>query len=402
MDHSIPNIERMLNARSDFPALERWTYLDLGGRGVLSRTVRAAIDAHLDERTFNGGDKELMFRRTEAVRSTFARLINASADEVAYTKNVSDGLNMVATSLEWRPGDNVIACCDLEHPNNVYPWLNQARNGLTLRPVPHRQGHMPVDEMIAAIDDRTRVLTASTVTFSPGFRTNMEKLGRACRARNVLFLVDAAQSAGVLDIDVERSAIDALSVSTQKGLLGLYGMGFLYIRKQWAEQMKPAYLARFGVDLGGSDAHESDVGDASFAFMPAARRFDLGNYNYIAIAAAEASLGFLQNLGIRNIEAYTVGLAHALAKGLIELGYPVCGGAPGAHVGHTVTVGQYGSGGDKATSDEKMNRFYHHLLENRVKLSMRRGVLRFSLHAYNNMDDVNRVLELARGLAGRP
>ncbi len=396
-----PISDPMIEARSHFPALERWTYLDLGGRGVLSREVRAALDAHLDERTFNGLDKDLMFQRTEQVRGQFAQLINASSDEIAYTKNVSEGLNMIATGFDWKPGDNVILCPELEHPNNIYPWLNMQRYGLETRFINHRDGHMPVDEMIAAIDAGTRVLTVSTVTFSPGFRTDVDKLGRACKDRGVLFLVDAAQSAGVLHTDVVQSNIDALAVSTQKGLLGLYGMGFLYIRRDWAERMKPAYLARFGVDLGGSDIHESDVGDHAFKFMPAARRFDLGNYNYLGVTAANAALEFLLRLGTRNIEAHSVGAARALAQGFLDLGLPVCGGNPGAHLAHTVTVGEYGTGGDKGAADERMNKLYQHLLENRVKLSMRRGVLRFSFHVYNNMDDVDKVLELARDVFKR-
>src|SRR5678815_494031 len=105
---------------------------------------------------------------------------------------------MVATGFDWKRGDNVILCPELEHPNNIYPWLNLQRHGLETKLIAHRNGHMPVDEMIAAIDAGTRVLTVSTVTFSPGFRTDVEKLGRACKERGVLFLVDAAQSAGVL------------------------------------------------------------------------------------------------------------------------------------------------------------------------------------------------------------
>ena len=397
MDQATADTRSLVEARKSFPALERWTYLDLGGRDVLSREVRAALDAHLDDRMFNGAaDKDRFFAMTEAARQKFARLINADADEVAYTKNISDGLNMVATGLEWRPGDNVILCGELEHPNNVYPWLNQRARGLEVRFVTHRDGRMPVDDMIARMDRGTRIVTCSTVSFSPGFRTDVDRLGRACRERGVLFLVDAAQSAGVLHTDVRASCIDALSVSTQKGLLGLYGMGYLYVRREWAERMRPAYLARFGVDLGKADVHESDIGEHAYALMPAARRFDLGNYNYIGVAAAEAAMKFLLELDTRNIEPYVVRNAHALAQGLSDLGFPVCGGAPGSHLAHIVCVGIYGSGGDKGGSDERMNRFYHFLIENRVKLSMRRGVLRFSLHVYNNMDDVARVLDLAR------
>lgn len=400
MNQPTPAFARIEEARSHFPGTSRWTYLDLGGRGLISNEVRAAIDAQLDDHMYNGGNKDFMFQRTRETRELFARLIHAAPEDIAYTKNISDGLNMVAAAFDWKPGDNVIVCADLEHPNNLYPWLNQQRRGLGVKLIPHRDGHMPVDDMIAAIDAGTRVITTSTVTFSPGFRTDIDRLGRACREHDVLLLVDAAQSAGVVDIDVVKSQVDALSVSTQKGLLGLYGMGFLYVRKEWAERMHPAYLARFGVDLG--DAHESEGGDGRYTLMPGAHRFDLGNYNYVAIVAAHASLNFLLNTGVRNIEAHTATLGHSLANGLLDLGLPVCGGRPDSRIVHTVTVGDFGSGSDKYTSNETINGLYQHLVENRVKLSMRRGVMRFSFHVYNNAADVGHVIDLCRGFLRKP
>lgn len=394
MNQPIPHFADIAYARTHFPGLEHLTYLDLGSRGLLSREVRAATVAYLDDRMHNGGNKDLMFQRTAETRQKFASLIHASPEEIAYTKNVSDGLNMVAAAMDWTDGDNVIVCPELEHPNNVYPWLNQQQRGLQVRMIRHRNGHMPVEDMIAAMDDKTKIVTASTVTFSPGFRTDIDLLGRACRERGILFLVDAAQSAGVLEIDVDRSNIDALSTSTQKGLLALYGMGFLYIRKEWADRMKPAYLARFGVDLG--HAHESDIGTTKFSYMPGAHRFDLGNYNYIGIIAANVSLTFLLQLGTVNIEAHAVKLAHALAQGLLDLGLPVCGGVPSTHLAHTVTVGEYGSGNDKHTTSAGIDALYQHLLDHHVKLSMRRGVMRFSFHVYNSLADVEKVIEITR------
>jgi cysteine desulfurase/selenocysteine lyase len=396
MDTPLSQINPIAQARSHFPGMEDCTYLDLGGRGLLSKEVRAAIEAHLDEAMYGKVDKDRLFEKTEEARNRFAQLINAEPDEITYTKNISEGLNIVAASLDWESGDNVIVCPQLEHPNNIYLWLNLQHYGVEVRFINHRDGYMPVDEMIAAIDKRTRVLTVSSVSFSPGFRTDIDKLGRACRERGVLFLVDGAQSVGVLRTDVRLSNIDALAVSTQKGLLALYGMGYLYVRRPLAEKMRPRYVARFGIDVGRAGAHESDVGDRSFKFMPAARRFDLGNYNFAGVCAVHASLEFLLKLGTKNIEAHAVKLAHTLAHGFLDLGLPVCGGKPGPHIGEIVTVGRYGSGGDKASSDEQMNKLYTHLSTNRVKLSMRRGVLRFAFHAYNNMDDVERVLKLTK------
>jgi len=386
-------LDALAGARAQFPALERWTYLDVAGRGVLSREARAALDSHLDERMMAGGDKARFFELVETTRARFAQLIHAAPDEIAFAKNISEGLNMIATAFDWKRGDNVILCPELEHPNNVYPWLNMQRYGLEVRTAAARDGHIPVDEMIARMDRGTRVVTASTVTFAPGFRTDIETLGRACRERDVMLLVDAAQSAGILETDVSRVHIDALAVSTSKGLLGLYGMGFLYCRREWAERLIPAYLARFGVDLG--DAHEATLGDHSFRFAPAARRFDLGNYNFAGCAAANASLGQILEWGTSNIERHVCALARALAEGFLEMGLPVSGGAPGPQLANIVTVGEL-SADHYGTGDDRFNRLYEYLSANRVKLSIRRGTLRFSCHVYNTMEDVERVLGLTR------
>ncbi len=379
--------------RESFPALKQWTYMDVAARGVLSRETRAALDAHLDDRMMNGGNKERFFELIERARGRFAQLVNADPSEITYTKNISEGLNMVATGIQWKAGDNVVLCPELEHPNNVYVWLNLQRFGVEVRMVKPRDNHIPVDEMIANMDARTRCATASTVTFAPGFRTDIDMLGKACRERGVLFLVDAAQSAGKLHTDVKHSNIDALIVSTQKGLLGLYGMGFLYVRREWADQMQPAYLARFGVDLG--DAHEAALGDLNYKLAEGARRFDLGNYNFAATAAVDASMKQLLDIGTQRIERHVTGLSHALVQGFLDRDVPVVGGRPGPHLAGIVTIGNM-SANHYGSDDARFNGLYKYLSDHQVKLSIRRGLLRFSLHAYNNLDDVNRVLALSK------
>lgn len=390
---SSPIGHSLAEAYQHYPATEKLTYMDVAARGLISRQSRAAIDAHVDTRVLHGVQKELYFELVEQTRQRFAQLINAHPDEVAFTKNVSEGLNVIATGLPWQPGDNVVLCPTLEHPNNVYCWLNLKSRGVEMRTVQASEGCLPIDEMIQSIDARTRVVTASTVTFAPGFRTDIERLGRACRERGVFFLVDAAQSCGVLRTDVETANIDGLAVSTQKGLLGLYGMGFLYCRREWAEQMQPAYLARFGVDLG--EAHEATLGSDDYALMAGARRFDLGNYNFIGCAAANAAMCQLMDYGIADIEDYVTGLAHRLAQGFLDLELPVCGGPPGPHLAHLVSVGKMGSS-HYGTEDERFNALYTYLHEREARLSIRRGVLRFSLHLYNTIDDVDRLLDLTR------
>ncbi len=385
---------RITEIRQLFPGALAWTYLDVSRRGLISTQVRSVADEYLDECLNNGGDKASMLGTIERVRDLYARLINADPVEIAYTKNVSEGLNMVAGALPWKAGDNVVVCPGLEHPNNVYLWYNlRKRSGVEVRALLPDNGRVPVEDMIAVIDERTRLVTVPTVTFAPGFVTDVKKLSEVCRPHGFFLLVDAAQSVGVLHTDVRELGVDALAVATQKGLLAFYGMGFLYCRRERAERLWPASLARFGVDLG--DAHETALGEGELHLRPGARRFDMGNYNYLAAVAAEASVELLLDLGTREIEAYVRGLSRRLAEGLYGLGLPVCGGPPGSHLSHIVALGRLGGGHD-TTSDPQMSHLYQHLVDNGVKLSVRRGVVRLSLHMYNNEEDVERVLELVR------
>ncbi len=398
MTPSVPVESAIATARGQFPGAEKWIYLDTSARGLLSLDVRRAVDRYLDERMYEGGDKPAMFETVDRVRRAFSALVNAHPDEIAFTKSVAEGLNAIAAAFPWRAGDNVIVCPDLEHPSNVYPWGGlrlQRTHGVEARKIPARNGHLPVERMLEAIDDRTRMITVSTVSFAPGFRTSIAPLAEVCRPRGIFLLADGAQSVGMLHTDVEAMGLDGLSVSTQKGLLGFYGMGLLYCRREWAERMEPVYVARFSVDLGA--AHEASIGDNDrYRLRSGARRFDLGNYNFIGVAAAEQGLRLLLDLGTSAIETHVCSLSRRLAAGLLAQGHPVCGGAPGPHLANIVSVGRL-SGGHDTADDPEMNALYQRLAEHGVKLSIRRGALRFGLHLYNNERDVDRVIELASG-----
>ena len=126
---SVDAIAAIATFRADFPALKQYTYMDVAARGVPSASTRAALYAHMDDRVASGGDKDRMFATIERARGRFAQLVNAQGDEVTFTKNISEGLNMVATGLNLKAGDNVVVCPDLEHPNNVYSWLNLQQIG---------------------------------------------------------------------------------------------------------------------------------------------------------------------------------------------------------------------------------------------------------------------------------
>jgi cysteine desulfurase / selenocysteine lyase len=383
--------------RKLFPATEQWTYMNVAVRGLLSTRGRKAVNSYIDSHQFGNWQKEAEFAMVERTRESFARLVNAEPDEIAFTKNTSDGLSTIAASLPWEAGDNIVYCPELEHPNNVYPWVNlHKRLGVEVRAVEPDDGRVPAERFKELMDDRTRLVTVPTVSFSPGFITDVAPIAKRCRELGTFFLVDAAQSIGVVHTDVKAMGVDGLAVGTQKAMMGFYGAGFLYCRSEWAEKIQPVYLARFGVALD-ADRHETAMDLERLEYARGARRFDLGNYNFVGVTAVEASMELLHELGTPAIEKYVKGLAHRLAEGMLELGLPVAGGPPGPHMGHIVAVGKTGGGRHYTADDPRMNALHDYLIENNVKLAIRRGILRFSLHLYNNTDDVDRVLQLTKG-----
>lgn len=391
-------------ARSLYPGAARRPYFDVAVRSLLAAPVREAVDRFLDRAMEGGPDKEELLAVVERGRERFARWIGAAPDEVAWTRNVTDGLNLFLGSLDWRPGDEVVLCPELEHPANVLPWRNlAARRGVRLVEVPADRGRLPSARMAEAVGPRTRVVAAATVSFAPGFAADLGPLREARRSSGALLVLDAAQSAGVLPTEVDALGADALAVATQKGLSAFYGTGFLYCRRAVAEAMAPAALGRYGLD---GDGAETEIPEEALPYAGGARRFDLGNYNYPGAVAADRALEMLAEFGAEAIGERAVGLAARLAEGLAELGLPVAGfdgadgpGAPREWPGgsHIVSVGAPGRGGHRTTEDPRWNALYRRLAAAGARLSIRRGVLRFSCHLWNEESEVDGILEAAAG-----
>ncbi len=381
--------------RALFPGAHRQVYLNIAANGLLPTSVRDVVRAHVDDAVDGTADKDRLREQVDETRASFARLIGADADEIGITKNVSEGLNLFVASLEWSAEDNVVICPELEHPNNIYLWYNLARrHGVEVRAVPPAEGgHMPVEAMVAAMDASTRVVTFPTISFAPGFVTEIEPLVRRAREVGALTLADAAQSVGAAVTDVHALGIDGLAAACQKCLLSLYGFGFLYVRREVAESLVPIHVARYGIEL---DAHETAYSDGPLEYAAGARRFDLGNYNYLGMSATREALRVIHEIGVTAIERHVRGLAATLAEGLIELGLPVLGGAPGPHLAHIVSSGRLGGGRHYTADDPEVNALHRHLVDAGIVFSLRSGVLRFSFGVYNDDSDVHRVLEAAR------
>lgn len=369
------------DARLEFQVCRDTTYLDVAARAPMADRVARELEEYLRVCRAEGARKDAWLERVEDIRARVARFIGAAPSEIAFMKNTSDGLNTLAHGLELAAGDNAIVCPELEHANNVYTWLHLRDRGVEVRVVPAENGEIPVGRVADCIDERTRVVALSSVSFVTGGRADLPALSGLCRPRGIFLLVDAVQELGVVRVDTRALGVDGMAAATQKGLLGLYGLGVLYCRAEWLERIRPPFLSRTAIDLG--DAHESALGDIhDYRVKNTAARFETGNPNFAGLFALDAALSLLDDVAIDAVERHVVSLAARLMDGLDERGRPVVTPkAPGRHAGIVV--------------------FRHHdpegalreLERRRVKVSLRRGALRASLHVYNNGKDVDHLLE---------
>ena len=387
-----PEADRFETFRAGFPALREQTYLSICEKMILHDAVRRGVELFLDRLAMATADRDGHEQMVAGARAKFARLMNVEPATVAAVRNVSDGINTVAWAMPMAEGDNVVVSADAEHPNNLYPWLRLGRRGNEARMVaPRPDGSLDIDAMIAAIDARTRIVSCASVTFAPGHRSDIARLGEACRARDVFLLVDGVQSAGILAHDLSAEPIDGLATSTSKGLLGLYGFGFLYVSPRWIERLEPAYLSRPAVKMLTDD--HSTMGGHDYELQPDSRRFEVGSYNLAGAYAADAALDLLLGLGIAAIEERVLPLAGALTEGGAALGLTPAVPGKGPSQSHVVTFGALDAGGHGFSSDPTIAPLSACLREAKVAHTIRRGQLRFALHGYNNADDIDRTLD---------
>jgi cysteine desulfurase/selenocysteine lyase len=356
----------------------------------LPRSALQAAEGILRAQSIGLVPKDEWLNLADTVRTKVAHLIGARADEIALTKNTSEGLNIIAAGLKFKAGDRIIVAPSAEHPNNVLPWLWQAqtRGAEVILVTPNASENLE-QSLISRIDERTKLVAVTEVDFGTGRRTDLSTLGNACRAHGAFLLVDAAQSSGILRQDMAAQPIDAWATATQKGLLGPYGMGLLFVRSDVVDRVSPASLARFSVDVAAG--HEAAGPEEGWDLRAGARRYEGGNYNYVGLAALSASLDLLLKVGPDQVERRAFDACSKLRSAIRERGIPVLDIASG-HESHILSIAEKQGAGHDRSDDPWINDLSAALKREGVVHSVRRGALRMSNHIYVLPDIVDQVI----------
>lgn len=369
--------------RSLFPVTEKYIYMNHAAVSPLSIRVRDAMQALIEDVTRNGSANYYDWCRTyEQTRQSAARLVNAHPHEIAFMRNTSDALSAVANGIDWREGDNVVSC-NVEFPSNIYPWLRlgEAR-GVNMKLAQERGGRIDADELLSLIDDRTRVLTISWVQFASGYRSDLARIGRFCRERDIIFVIDAIQGLGGLKLDVERDCVDAFAADAHKYLIGPEGIALLYVSDRVIDRIQPTVLGWTSVKNYEQFSHRAI--DYKLDYREGAERFECGTLNTAGVYGLGAAIDLFLEVGPEKIEEYLLGLSDYLAERLTSKGYEVVGSRNAGEKSAIVTC----------RHEDHTPRDLHRLLSDKnIHTAPRMNRLRISPHFYNTRDEVNALIE---------
>jgi selenocysteine lyase/cysteine desulfurase len=398
--------------RDEFPALREKTFLDAACVSIAPRCAVAAIETFLQRALLCTEPSATlnhiaMDEERAAARPLVARLLNAREDEIALVESTSQGLAIAAHAVPLSQGDQVLLAAP-EFMEVALPWC-QLRDpiGIELTVVPHRDGRLLVEDFAARLTPRTRLVVASSVQWSHGFRMDFAALSRLCRERGVWLVADAIQQLGAVPFDVQTTPVDLLACGGHKWLNAPFGCGFLYIRRERMAELHPPLAGYLAVETpeggwGNYFQTPSIQPVREYRYVDAARRYEAGGTaNYPGAIGLAASLRMILELGQDRIAQHVWKLGDALIAELDRLGIAVITPRERAERAGIITF--------SVGPPERNVALMEHLLARRVLVSVRYtagiGGIRVACHFFNNEADIGRLVagvdEFLRGATGR-
>ena len=370
-----------------FPLEDRLIYLNAANvcpasRPVMDRHVEYLRDFHANP-SFQNRDKYVEMR--ESLRAKAARLLRAAPDEIAVTRNTSEGSNIIVKGIDLKAGDEVIIT-DHNHPSNGDSWKVRAkRDGFVVKslttPVPARSAEELLSGIERAITPRTRVITVTHVTSTTGVLYPAREIAALARRRGIWMHLDGAQTFGCLDVDLKSIGCDSYSTSAHKWLMGPLEAGLLFVRAERIAELWPSIVtAGWTENLKG------------------ARKFEVfGQRDDPRVVALEASLDFVDLIGMANVEARTRALTTRAKTALraipnvemkTSMEPQLCGGVVKFKLRNMPTKQAY---------DTLWER--HRIAIASTPTGDSEG-LRFSPHIYNSTEQIDRAVAAVKELAG--
>jgi cysteine desulfurase / selenocysteine lyase len=375
--------ELVEKARSFFPYLKKGIiYFNFASTAPISTKMKERINEFISERSEYALDDYWAFKAVaDETKNIIGEMINCSGDRIAFLDNTANGIIWLALGIDWKAGDRIIIN-DVEFPANVYPFLQLKDKGVEIDVIKSTNGIVTAEEIIAAIQPRTKLISVSFVQFLSGYRIDLEKIGKVCKESGIIFSVDSIQGLGAIRLDVEKFNIDFLANGTQKWMLGLQGLAFIYVRKELQDKMKSAPIGWLAV----KDAW--DLLKFDLAPKETAERFQPGTLNNIGIYAFNSSMKLFKEFGFDEIEKQILNNSKYFIDELEKIGYksPLhC--LPEKHLAGIVSF--------KTVNGQKI---FDYLNQKKIVCSLREGYIRFAPHFYNTKQEIDLVVDALKNI----
>ncbi|ERF61240.1 aminotransferase, class V [Treponema socranskii subsp. socranskii VPI DR56BR1116 = ATCC 35536] len=316
----------------EFPALDKdLTFLDAACVSLIpQRTVRVMHEfieysARNDEINSSAHHINMDHKRDKAYTEA-AKLLNADLEEIALVESTSHGLNIAATSLEVKPGENILTT-NLEFIQVALPWcVKREKEGIEIKVVKAKDNRFTVEDFAKAADNKTRIIVISSVEWCNGWRMDLKSIGDFCKQKGIYLVVDSVQELGVRNMDTKSFHVDILTAGGHKWLNSPFGTGVMYINKDLLGKIDPVFWGYLNSEAPaeGWGAYWENPGSQAvnnWKFVKTARRFEIGGTsNYPGAIALGESLGLVNELGIKNIEEHVLDLGDYCMKKMEELG----------------------------------------------------------------------------------
>jgi selenocysteine lyase/cysteine desulfurase len=285
--------------RAEFPTLQHWTYLDTARKTVPPRCQEEAMRDYTRDVYENAGADAWAATDVAETRAVMAKLLGAQPGEIAFTKNTTEGLYIAANGVDLKAGDNIVLT-DMEHVANIWVWKHWEAKGVEIRYAKNRDGRLPLDAFLEQIDGRTRVVSTAYVTYGNGYRVDLPALGKVCRERGALLVVDGVQAAGIIAKPLSELGADFIAIGGHKNLFGLTGSGIAWCREALVNELKTPFI-KAPAAAGSAQAKAHAV--SQFDYMRIAHRFEGGNPNFLGVKVLKRGAEFIESVGIPAIEA---------------------------------------------------------------------------------------------------
>ncbi len=370
-----------MDYQNEFSEFGNAIYLDVATQGPLPRASAQALRKALEwKEQPHKMPSDVYFGLPDRVRALVARLIGAKPDEVAITTGATTGLAAIAFGIDWQPKDEVLIA-EREFPAHFSAFAPLAERGwLRLRTVRPCGRFLDVEDFLAAIDSRTRLVSTSMVRFHDGTRIDAKRLAEVCHAAGAWLLLDASQCAGAMPLDVRDIGADFLVSSGYKWLLGPYGTGFFWAREERIAEMRPAPF--YWSALPG--AHVFNSLDLSpYRPEPGARRWDAPETASLNLVALETSLEFLLRVGVETVWRHNGERIHQILDQMPRDRTVLASPAEENLRGPYLCLA--------ARSPEKTRELYEKLRAAEVVLSLRENALRIAPHLFTTAGDIDRL-----------